>query len=112
MDRESEFDALAIREALIHLSRTLDSLRERLELRERTQSRDDDPEMPPSRRVVSILILEDEEAARPRALGGERGPPAARQPPLIPAAHVRLRNPTRAGVSRPADRLRMDRSVL
>src|SRR5262245_13093081 len=47
MDRESEFDALAIRGALIHLSRTLDALRERLEPRERTQSH---PELTPPRR--------------------------------------------------------------
>ena len=38
MDREGDFDALAIKGALIDLSRTLDSLRERLEPRERTQS--------------------------------------------------------------------------
>ena len=38
MDREGEFDALAIKGALIDLSRTLDSLRERLEPRERMRS--------------------------------------------------------------------------
>ena len=38
MDREGELDALAIKGALIDLSRTLDSLRERLEPRDRSQS--------------------------------------------------------------------------
>src|SRR5262245_60388060 len=48
MDREGEFDALAIRRALIDLSGTLASLRERLEPRERTLNR---PELtPPHRR--------------------------------------------------------------
>jgi signal transduction histidine kinase len=51
MDRESEFDAQAIREALIDLSRTLDSLRERLEPRERTQSQSE--LTPPHRRAAA-----------------------------------------------------------
>src|SRR5262245_39889543 len=49
MDRESEFDALAIRGALIDLSRTLDSLRERLEPHERTPNRSE--LTPPHRRA-------------------------------------------------------------
>src|SRR5262249_23944069 len=49
MDRESEFDALAIRGALVDLSRTLDSLRERLEPRERPRSHSE--LTPPHRRA-------------------------------------------------------------
>src|SRR5262245_30908236 len=53
MDRESEFDALAIRGALVDLSRTLDSLRERLETRERTHSHSE--LTPPHRRTPAEL---------------------------------------------------------